>query len=129
MSRNYQPANWPGDDMWSGIGGRSNDTMGGHTQMVRVPHDQTESTFVDRRGRKCRIVCDPPPRPDRNQPNLQRIGRMMIGKTIYEARSIYPHVREVIRDGQQLATTMDHRPDRINVETRNGVIIRINGFY
>jgi len=86
-----------------------------------------DSTFYDREGRRCRLVCEAPrPRP---QPNLNRIAQSLIGLNLEQAQRIYPFVRVVVRDGQPLAVTQDYRSNRINVETRYGRIVRIDGFY
>ncbi|QGR54160.1 hypothetical protein [Moumouvirus maliensis] len=84
----------------------------------------TNNTFYDNLGRRCRIVCDPI-RPQ----NPQQIARSLIGRSIFEAQRIYPNIRVVRSNGRVLPTTQDYRPDRINVDTRNNIIIRIDGFY
>ncbi|AGF85084.1 hypothetical protein QJ854_gp698 [Moumouvirus goulette] len=104
----------------------------GFTQNVN-----TNTTFYDNLGRRCRIVCDPVRPPNQGRPpvwgpgpqNPQQIARSLIGRTIFEAQRIYPNIRVVRSNGRDLPTTMDYRPDRINVETRGNVIIRIDGFY
>lgn len=52
----------------------------------------------------------------------------MIGLTLSEARKRY-NVRVVISNGKPCVITLNYMPTRINVETRNGVIIRVDGFY
>jgi hypothetical protein len=111
--RNYTPAAWQGNnnDVWDG---RFDDGLG-----------PTQNTFRDEQGRRCRVVCEPP----RNNQDPRRIARIILGKPIGQARRIYPNIRVVIRDGQQLMMTQDFQEDRINVEIRNGIIVRIVGFY
>lgn len=87
---------------------------------------QPNQTFTDRQGRRCRVVCENP-RP--HDQRLDRISRLIIGRNINDARRIYPNIRVVKRNGQDVPTTMDYRPDRINVETRNNIVVRVNGFY
>ncbi len=53
----------------------------------------------------------------------------IIGLHLNQALAIYPNIRVVVRDGRQLPTTMDYRTDRINVETRNGIIQKVVGHY
>jgi len=85
--------------------------------------------FVDQRGRTCRVVCDQSSGSGMPKSELRRISQMMIGLSLHQARRIYPNVREVQRNGQQLPTTNDFNPNRINVATWNGRINRIEGFY
>lgn len=67
---------------------------------------------------------------DRQFPiNPQGISGLIIGRRLNDARLIYPNIRPVIVDGQSQAITLDFRQDRINVETNNGYITRIVGFY
>ncbi|AQN68542.1 hypothetical protein [Saudi moumouvirus] len=103
-----------------------------------TPNVNTGTTFYDNLGRRCRIVCDPVRPPNQSRPpvwgpgpqlNPQQIARSLIGRTIFEAQRIYPNTRVVRSNGRDLPTTMDFRPDRINVETRGNIIIRIDGFY
>lgn len=81
----------------------------------------THSTYRDRDGRICTVTCSLPPRP-RPHP---RPRQSLIGLTVDQARRYYNNIRVVIADGNHLPVTQDYRPDRINVETRNGIIIRI----
>ena len=74
--------------------------------------------------RKCRLVCD-----NDQEQKLHNIAARIIGLTLQQARSIYPNVREVIRNGQPLVITQEYNPNRINVETKNGKIIRFTWFY
>jgi hypothetical protein len=121
--RNYTPAAWPGNvgDVWDG---RFVDNLGSN----QTANGATHSTFQDHLGRRCHIVCDPPKNFPPQQ-NLRRIANLIIGKTIRQAQRIYPNIRVVIRDGQQLITTQDFQVNRINVETMNDIIIRVLGFY
>lgn len=113
MSFGYQPGNW----------NRSDDQLG---RTPYIPPSQQQS-FIDRYGRRCRIVCnDRPPNPQRD---LRRIANQIIGLNLYEARRIYPNIRPVVINGQQQIVTQDFRQDRINVETRNNIITRVLGFY
>lgn len=115
---NYQPSDWPGDDSWAKLN-RTN-----QNRPNRNRPDQNNSSFINSEGRRCRIVCEPP----RNN-NLQSIMRFIVGKNINDARGIYPDIRVVVQDGQDLVTTMDYRPERINVETNNNIITRVVGLY
>ena len=76
-------------------------------------------------GRRCRIVCD---NDIPHHPDLRYIARQIIGKTLQQALAIYPNIRVIIRDGVPQIVTQDYRPDRINVETRNNIIIRVIKF-
>lgn len=148
-SRNYQQATWPARSDWDGVS-RDNYDPSFSTPERLVNYDRVNDpsrfgsydrysnpdgqTFMHG-GRRCRIVCDPPRRPPHRPPhqdhpqNLVLLSRSLIGKPINVARSIYPNVRVVVADGRQLPTTMDYNPRRINVETRNNIIIKIVGFY
>jgi hypothetical protein len=138
MSFQSQPAYWAGEEEWSrpDLDDRrmamnrpelDNQVWDGRFG-PRFPPNQanTGPTFTDRNGRRCRVVCDPRPVQPRNP---QYYARFLIGRTVPDAKRIYPDIRVVVRDGQQLPVTMDYRPDRINVETRNGVITKVVGFY
>ena len=92
-----------------------------------------DPSLIDQRGRRCRLVCDPPRRPSprphpRPYPRLQ-----LIGLTLTQAQYRYPHltIRPVIIDGRDVPVTQDFRRDRVNVEIRgiNQQIVRIVGFY
>lgn len=82
-------------------------------------------TFM-RGGQRCRIVCDPPR--DQNN-NLSQTARRLIGLSPRQARRIYENIRIVEINGRRLPTTQDYNRSRINVETRNDIIIRIDGIY
>ncbi|XWV24565.1 hypothetical protein QJ856_gp1226 [Tupanvirus deep ocean] len=96
--------------------------------MQAQTHSRQPYTYPHQYGRRCYVVCEPDHGP-RHPRNPRDIARLLIGRTIQEAQRIYPNIRVVVRDGQHLIVTQDHRRDRINVETRNNVIIRILGFY
>lgn len=87
--------------------------------------------WIDHDGRQCQIVCRPAPRPQ----NPRFIANQIIGLPIDVARRRFHGtiIRVVIRNGQQLPTTMDFNANRINVETRNlndrEIIIKVVGFY
>ena len=87
--------------------------------------------IINNNGQRCYMVCDPPyPRRDpRALPDPKQISRSLIGRPVVSARQIYPFIRVVQQDNRPLAVTHDYRPNRINVETRNGVISKIAGFY
>uniref|UniRef100_A0A6C0C8H5 Uncharacterized protein n=1 Tax=viral metagenome TaxID=1070528 RepID=A0A6C0C8H5_9ZZZZ len=78
-----------------------------------------------RGGRRCRIVCDPP----RNQGGIERISRRLLGLSLRQARQIYNNIRVVEVNGRRVPTTQDYDRTRINVATRDDVVIRIDGFY
>lgn len=95
-------------------------------------HDRdpnSHQSYTDNYGRRCRIVCDSSPRPPHQPPNPSHISRLILYKTMYQALIIYPNIREYIKDGVRLIVTQEYRPDRINVATRNGIIVRIVGFF
>lgn len=98
--------------------------MGDYNDVARFGGNEGQ-TFM-RGGRRCRIVCDPPR--DQNN-NLSRIARRLIGLSPRQARRIYENIRIVEVNGRRLPTTQDYNRSRINVETRNDVIIRIDGIY
>jgi len=90
-----------------------------------VDSDNLSLNYGSGRGR-CRIVCD---QNDRYPRDLRTIARIIINRSLPAAQQIYQNIRVVIRDGQRLVVTQDFRRDRINVETRNGIVIRVLGFY
>jgi hypothetical protein len=57
----------------------------------------------------------------------------LIGKTLPEARGMLGlkqmTVRVVIEDGKDLLVTMDHRTNRVDVEIRDGRIVRVVGLH
>ena len=61
--------------------------------------------------------------------NLRQSATKMVGRTIGEAKNIYPFVRVAKQDGVPLFLTMDMNPNRINVETEEGKITKISGYY
>ena len=87
------------------------------------PNDQQSNNFGRRR---CRWVCDNDDEPQ--NPNLRAIARRILNTPLNYAYRIYRNIRVVIRDGQNLPSTRDYDPWRINVETRNNIIIRIVSF-
>ncbi len=137
-NRNYTPADWPGDNQWSRLQDSNNDDRYNDDNQPNypnfVPNRPNEQTFNDQYGRRCRIVCEqsypyPYPRPYPRPQDPRKIAYRLIGLTVAQAQRIYPNIRVVIRDGQTQVVTQDYRTDRINVETRNGIIVRIVGFY
>jgi hypothetical protein len=104
--------------------GQSNDSYNGQSNDL-----YNGQSFISG-GRRCRVVCDNPPRPGPGPDNqyLRSIARRIIGQRFNDASRIYPLIRVAIRDGQNLPLTQDYNPRRINVETRNGVIRRIVNF-
>ncbi|XWV25798.1 hypothetical protein QJ857_gp1290 [Tupanvirus soda lake] len=155
MSNNYQPADWPGSNQWSRLQNRANDGVfeGRYSYADDQDYDfnqlsaptQTQSfinqpqtyynqpqqygpQYGPQYGRRCYVVCEPVNRP-RHPRNPREIARLLIGRSLQEAQRIHPNIRVVVRDGQNLVITHDHRPDRINVETRNNIVVRILGFY
>ena len=147
-NRNYTPAEWQAESDLSQFQGRANDGVWdgrfedgsrqdfhGQNRLQNRPRPQPQpqqrppqNIFYDQQGRRCRVVCEPINNIP-SQQELRRIGNTMIGRTIHQAQRIYPNTRLVISNGQRLPITMDHNPSRINVESRNGVIVRIDGFY
>jgi len=51
--------------------------------------------------------------------------KKFIGMTVVEARELHSNVRVTRRDGVKLFGTMDFDPTRMNVETKNGKIVKI----
>lgn len=101
---------------------------GGRPDPVFQP--QSNQQFTNQWGQRCRVVCDSPPRPRPRPVNLQLVARSILGQNIAVAQRAYPNViiRPVIVNGQHVPTTMDYRQNRINVETRRNIIIRIVSF-
>ena len=90
---------------------------------LRDPQVMDNQGFIDNKGRRCRIVCESTRRP------MICDSQTIIGRNIRDARLICPNIREVIRDGLMLPKTNDYRYNRMNVWTRNGVIIHFAGYY
>ncbi|ANB50827.1 hypothetical protein [Powai lake megavirus] len=118
------------------------ETFNGNVNAYNPNSYNPNAYFRDSMGRRCRIVCDPPqqnrppPRPRPPQPRPPHVGqdidqfaRALLGRHITEAQRIYPNTRVVRANGRDLPVTNDFRQDRINVETRNGIVVRIDGFY
>lgn len=123
--RSYQPSSWPGE-RWNDLIGRDENDVWEDRYDPYGGRDG-QPNYFNRNGRRCRIVCDP--LPDRNRYDLRNIARRILGIHLISAKSIYPNIRAVIVDGQKLIVTQDYDQNRINVETRNGFITRIIGFY
>jgi hypothetical protein len=109
-------------NVWQG----RNDFASDVNPKIDISRPVTEKKFTDGHGRQCRIICEP----KRLQPqDLTRIANSLLGKNIHQAEQIYPDVREVIHNGIQLIVVQNFNFHRINVETKNDIIIRIIGFY
>ena len=171
-NRNYQPAMWPANNDWDGVSrddrdgeyspyqtkrfinydgqspGRANVDLNRYG--VYDKYDDPNGVSFNHRGRRCRIVCDPPHRPPRppsppspsprppNPPSPPSPGpspspatdpMRLLGYHVTIARTLYPDIRVVVADGKQLSVTQDYNPRRLNVETVNSFISRIVGFY
>ena len=115
---------------WAGVDGGNYGLWDGNLiQPNEFAEQQQFNTMYPNQRRNCRIVCDPPRRPMR-PPNLQLIGRSILGKHINQARTEYPYIiiRAVINNGVRLPVTQDFIRNRINVELSNNIIIRIISF-
>jgi hypothetical protein len=113
VGQNFAPRQW---DDYDNLSWHDNNT------------DDTNSNFIYRNGKRCRIVCDD--RDDRHdRDDLRKIARRIIELSLPEARRIYPNIRVVMENGRMLPVTQDHQYDRINVATQNGYIVRVVGFY
>ncbi len=57
--------------------------------------------------------------------------KVLIGMPLLKAVKSYPRetIREVLRDGKAQPLSTDLKIARINVETKNGIIIAIDGWY
>lgn len=84
---------------------------------------------VDRRDHRRWSRSRSRSRSPRRSTELNRVSDRLLGLDLSQAQLIYPNIRVVVRDGYRLLVTEDFRPLRINVETRNGIIIRIDGYY
>ncbi|BCS83425.1 hypothetical protein QLL95_gp0698 [Cotonvirus japonicus] len=113
-------------------------TVEAFTSTHNIDNLPVNTYFNDSRGRRCRIICDPihqrpphrpPHRPSHRPLTPEQAANVIHGRHINDARRIYPNVRVTRANGRDLPTTMDFRPDRINVATRNNVITEIIGFY
>lgn len=60
---------------------------------------------------------------------LDTIARLLIGRDINSVKNIYPNTRVVIRDGTNLVGVHNLDRERINVETKNNIIVKTLGFY
>ena len=68
--------------------------------------------------------------PDPTNTNLKiSIPKTLIGFTIEQAQKYYNPIREIISNGTRLNIRSDYVPVRMNVETINCIIIRIDGYY
>jgi len=110
-----------------------------------IPDRYENGSTINFRGRRCRIVCDRRDRwgrddncrivcddrrfPDNGGLDQNRIRRLILGRSLFEARRIYSNIRVVRQDGRDLIVTRDFRRDRANVEVNNGIIVRVLGFY
>jgi len=81
------------------------------------------------RNDNCRIVCDDRRYPDNGGFDQNRVRRLILGRSLIQARRVYSNIRVVRQDGLDLIVTRDFRRDRANVEVNNGIIIRVLGFY
>jgi hypothetical protein len=55
--------------------------------------------------------------------------RLIMRRHISNAKRIYPNVRVIIKDGYKLPIDCNFQPHRINVETRDDLVIRVYGMY
>jgi len=59
--------------------------------------------------------------------------KVIIGEKLEDIKDNLPEgyksIREVRKDGNEIGITADFHDDRINVNTKEGIIIGIDGFY
>ena len=134
----YQQGNWASIDaedygVWDGKLNQPNQVTRQtdiRNQGSYFPGPSNDRVFTNQWGQRCRIICEPRPRPRPHPVNLQLVARSILGRSINASIKNYPDViiRAVIDNGRELPSTMDYRENRINVELRNGVIVRIVSF-
>jgi hypothetical protein len=60
---------------------------------------------------------------------FNKINKLIVGKSYREAEKIYGNLRIVKQDDKCKIITLDYCEHRCNVEIKNEIIIKINGFY
>jgi len=64
-----------------------------------------------------------------NKSKSLEIENLIIGKKYFEAIKIYDNLRIVKEDNKNIIFTLNYCKDRCNIEVKNGIIIKVNGYY
>jgi hypothetical protein len=62
-------------------------------------------------------------------PKTNKIQDLILGKKYSDAEKLHTHLRIVREDDISKTVIMNYCHDRCNVEIRNGIITKIDGFY
>ena len=60
---------------------------------------------------------------------INKLNKLILGKSYREAEKIYGNLRIVKQDDKCKIITLDYCDHRCNVEIKNEIIIKIDGFY
>ena len=60
---------------------------------------------------------------------IDKINKLIVGKSYKEAEKIYGNLRIVKQDDKYKIITLDYCEHRCNVEIKNEIILKIDGFY
>jgi len=60
---------------------------------------------------------------------INKLNKLIIGKSYNEAEKIYGNLRIVKQDNKCKIITLDYCNQRCNVEIKNDIIVKIDGFY
>jgi len=60
---------------------------------------------------------------------FNKINKLILGKSYREAEKIYGNLRIVKQDNKCKIITLDYCEHRCNVEIKNEIIVKIDGFY
>jgi len=60
---------------------------------------------------------------------LDKISKLIIGKSYNEAEKLYNKLRIVKQNDKCKIITLDYCDDRCNVEIKNEIVVKIDGFY
>ncbi len=117
--------------LFAGCGGDDSDTTApspdpdGVVSTTVPPGDATVPELPDNQDPSS-VQCTGPPKGTIDATKL--VGKSL-ADTSAEAEAEGCAVRVVEKNGKPLAVTQDFRPDRINVATEDGKVVRIDGLY
>ena len=63
------------------------------------------------------------------QCKIDKIDKLILGKSYREAEKVYCNLRIVKQDDKCKIITLDYCEHRCNIEIKNEIIVKIDGFY
>ena len=60
---------------------------------------------------------------------INKLNKLILGKSYREAEKIYGNLRVVKKDNKCKIITLDYCEHRCNIEIKNEIVVKIDGFY